>query len=233
MLQLKHVPLLSFKETIDIVCQNCGQEDAERYQSLIEAAEKWRVRENWYSDHLDENQQTSIELYKIESDLFFHRTFDRALAVGDVDSQDFIRHLPFMKLLLTALYKLPLDINPLLLCGVPGSPSLLDFKTGDTITWWQLVFTTTDSNFRTKYEQSRPGLPEEEILFYMLDAPAVDVTLFGEDCDREELIVLPGTTFSVEGIHVHSKVTTVLLKFKPQPQQVDFAHPAWRKVMPV
>ena len=225
---------MSLKDAICFFCDK-GKDKVKLSFSLsaLTAAKQWRYRapHQFYSI-LDDDQMACIEFYKHSwgfrrlDDVLHVCDVDFALASGDTFSDEFERHLPIVKLLMTALHKLPLVTKPLLLCGQQCFVGAVDYKLGTTVTWWQFVFTTTDTRFRTKHQWRRSG----EVLFYILGAPAVDVTSIGEDHGREEWIVLPGTSFTVESITVHSSLTTVLLMFTAQPQEVDLVHPGWRAV---
>ena len=107
--------------------------------------------------------------------------------------------LPYLKLLVTGLNKLPL-VRTKVYRGIKADVhdvySQLENK---VFTWWALSSTTTIKSLAKAY------LHGSESTLFTIDAIGVDVAAFSSYPDEQEMLLLPGTLLTVESAVVADK----------------------------
>ena len=93
--------------------------------------------------------------------------------------------LPFLKLLITALEKLP-PFKDTIWRGV-ASDETSKFIGGSVYTWWGITSCSKSPNIAQKY------IGESGTLFAIKTAHGKDVTMFSANRDEEEVILMPAT----------------------------------------
>jgi len=190
---LNATPLLSLEEA----CKK-AQADKELAQVPLEGpiflargAAKKRLANN-IASHLSEDEIAAIHLYTQETD--FYRILNSRLR--DPLRQRLKPFLFYIKLVLTALYKLP-PVAATVYRGVKKDLSN-QFSRGRSIIWWS--FSSTAASVETMNEDSFLGQDGDRTMFHIVINDGVDISKLSALEAEEEILLLPGTCVEVQGV---------------------------------
>lgn len=116
--------------------------------------------------------------------------------------------LPFMKLLNTALGKLPISEAVYVWRGVPKDVTGA-YPQGRVFRWWSYTSATTAANCSEVFCEHR----QERTLFTITpNKRGIDVSKYSAFPSEEEVLFLPGTQFEVSGSLTENNVPMIFLK---------------------
>jgi len=166
------------------------------------------------------DEAAAIMLYTQECCMY--RRLNAALRAHD--TVELGPYLPFMKLLLTALYKLPL-VNAKVYRGVKlNLAEVYNALSGKWFSWWSFSSTTLD----LKVLQSPLFLGKQgDRTLFCIEALGVDIAAFSAMPNESEVLMLPGMRLSVmDGIHVEEDMWKFnVFVSKNAAPVIDFSHP--------
>ena len=142
------------------------------------------------------DEAAAIQLYTQETCLYPMLNS----ALRDHPHQDKLApFLPYLKLLLTGLNKLPL-VRAKVYRGVKGDlHEEYNNLNGRTFTWWAFSSTTLNQRLALTY------LGNHDSTLFQIDAVGVDIAAFSSFPDEQEMLMLPGTCLvSKPGVMVKS-----------------------------
>merc|ERR1712003_165671 len=200
-------------------------------RSLDWAADPQRAE---IGDNMTNNEAAAIMLYTQECCLY--PRMNSALRSHDLDT--LAPFLPFMKLLLTALHKLPLRRVKVYRGIKLDLHEAYNILAGSTFSWWSFSSTTLDLSVL----QSPLFLGTEgNRTLFCIDAVGVDIAPFSNMPDEAEILMLPGTRMRIvkpgsnpeEGFWQYdAEVLSPLHGSDTYNEEceplIDFAHPGWR-----
>ena len=106
-------------------------------------------------------------------------------------------YLPLLKLLLTALYKLP-RVNGPIYRAVP-TDLRADFTTDETKVWW--AFSSCTKELAVLDDPGFGGSTGQRTFFWIQASAAFDVSRYSAYAHEKEVILAPGATLKVTGGH--------------------------------
>lgn len=149
-----------------------------------------------------------INIYTHDKPEKFYRDLNAAMGgYTPRKHKDLPGYLPFIRLLLSAMFKLE-HVAALVWRGVRGTPAALlggaDKGPGDEVTWWTFTSTTLSADVTKAFiEGDGP-----RVMFRIQVAAGVQIGSFsdfrGVEAGMEseqEVIVLPGTRFAIDAVH--------------------------------
>jgi len=129
----------------------------------------------------------------------------------------------YIKLLLSALYKLPM-VSAVVYRGVKKDLTA-EVKKDEVLIWWS--FTSTSFSIQTLQDERFLGKEGKRSLFTLHVTSGVDIMKLSAFKEKEkEILLLPGTCFVVEGILDQGESRIYQLREKHFPGLLDFSRPA-------
>lgn len=205
---LKETPLIGFKAALaeaaaatrtDLsVTMNNG------FQFAVELGENTRG--------LKVDEVAAINVYTQDKPEAFYAGLNAAMGgYTSKKHKDLPAYLPFIRLLLTAMFKLE-HIEALVWCGKMGTLAQLIQKknVGDELTWWSFTSTSLSSDISMgfiSYNHDKPEWPLPRVIFRIKLTQGVQIAAFSDfggggngGENEQEVIILPGTTFVIDAI---------------------------------
>ncbi len=136
---------------------------------------------NWHSTLLTRDESAAIYLYTMQTE-FFRRL---NIALRDPNRQVLKPWLDFLKILITALKKLP-STKAIIWRGVHYDATS-DFIDGEVYTYWNISSCSRNLDIAERY------LPKSGTLFNIDAIHGKDVSMFSAVPDEQEVILMPGT----------------------------------------
>ena len=189
---LADVPLQTLEETLNSPVLALLEIKANDFKVILASAKRKikKLKKAKQLSPLSEEEAKAINLYTQETNLY--RKLNELLRTRS--RRELKPLFPYLKLLLTALYKLP-PIKTTVYRGVPAN--LAEFYPEDRdFVWWG--FTSTSANI--KHIQSFLGTTGKRALFAIAVNEALDIQRYSAIGAEEERLVLPGTCFEVKGV---------------------------------
>ena len=189
---LADVPLQTLEETLNSPVLALLEIKANDFKVILASAKRKikKLKKAKQLSPLSEEEAKAINLYTQETNLY--RKLNELLRARS--RRELKPLFPYLKLLLTALYKLP-PIKTTVYRGVPAN--LAEFyPEGRDFVWWG--FTSTSANI--KHIQSFLGTTGKRALFAIAVNEALDIQRYSAIGAEEERLVLPGTCFEVKGV---------------------------------
>jgi hypothetical protein len=165
------------------------------------------------ADTLTQDESAAIVLYTIEWDPShpsLYLVLNRTLRLED--RRKLISWFPYLKLLLTALFKLP-SIRCTVWRGVLGDLRS-HYKQGDTITWWAFSSCTTAINVLESSQYLGKSGPRT--LFAIECLNGKDIKHHSYFAEEEEILLLPCAHFQVVG-HLTSTENLYIIHLREIP----------------
>ena len=173
------------------------------------------------SDKMTVDEAAAIHLYTQQSEIYKQLN----LRLRERERGPLKAFFPYLKLLLTGLYKLRL-INVSLFRGVKLNLSEMFInKKTEEIFWW--AFSSASASMEVLKDPQFLGVSGPRTMF-CLTAPSVDIREFSAYPQEDERLILPGTCLIVDGVlDLGGGLCTVQLReAKDNPSGlIDFPHP--------
>jgi hypothetical protein len=151
---------------------------------------------NWHSTLLTRDESTAIYLYTMPTEFFF----DLNIALRHANRQVLKPWLHFLKLLITALKKLP-STKANIWRGV-GYDTTSDFIEDEVYTYWYISSCSRNLDIAEKY------LPKDGTLFLIDAIDGKDISMFSAVPDEQEVILMPSTR-----VRAKSRTSNLLQSF--------------------
>jgi hypothetical protein len=218
---MRDVPLVSLVEALEVLR---GGPHADVYDNLVRSrtfdqalASGARILDGGRYPTMTVDEAAAIHLLTMETPLF--RTLNTAIRNEVADA--FAPFKPYVKLLLIALYKLPIE-KCTLYRGMRGP---LHFTAGETIVWWSCTSVTR----RAQAAEAMLGFGGGSSTKFILESmPCVNISEFSPFPEESEHLLLPGTALQV--LHVMELGNgrrDVQAEFIKGHAVFDFMHPQW------
>ena len=167
---------------------------------------------------LSVDQVAAIYLYTMESPIYM--IVNEAMRARDVSS--ITPFLPYLRLILSGLYTLPL-LSKTVYRGVRKDLSGM-YSKGMEIMWWQI--TSTTGNIENLSNKMFLGTTSDRTKFTISALSVIDISVFSS-MDEDEHLILPCTIFQVDGIiDLGNGLHEVQLTELPILESfIDFRHP--------
>ncbi|AQZ61368.1 Uracil-DNA glycosylase, family 1 [[Actinomadura] parvosata subsp. kistnae] len=198
-------PLLPFRESVAPVAKLLAGldwyvEQAHRFGESLPAAE---------SSGLSADEIAALYLYTCES--AFYRRINATLR--DPDRTRIVPYLPYLRLLFSAVSRLPARTEPLWR-GV-ALDLRAQYPLGRTVTWWGVSSCTSELGVA----QAFLGRRGKRTLFEVRPRRAVGIRRFSAFTGEEEFILAPGTQLEVTGVRAErgGLCTVTLTELDEQP----------------
>ena len=224
---IKDVPLVGLREAVEAL--KTGSH-AELYRimllevgrALAAAQEKLPTIIATFKVKLTVDDVAAILLYALQTP--FYPTLNRALFTTDMSGIEPFK--PYIKLLLTALYKLPLE-KTTVYRGIRDPPAYTPQDPKQPVApllWWSFSSCTRKIHVVEGFMRERG--PRAKLIIE--DVPCVNLEAFSSFNEFERLI-LPGTSVFVISVSPEhdSGRRNVQLGFVKCPSSLDFVHPQW------
>jgi len=128
----------------------------------------------------------------------------------DPDRKNLKNFLPYMKLLLTGLYKLPVyDCNEQRLWRALNLPSISNYHKGKIIRWWAFSSCTVDMEQLGNFANAMP------VIFNITTTRACKISQFSLFSKEEEVLIIPPIQFIVSNLTTLNGVTIIEIKEDP------------------
>jgi len=220
---LLEAPLLSLQKALDHACEGEAELQKTEWSSKItkalDFAAKKKKNRSAFVDLSDE-EVAAIHLYTQETPLY--AILNARLRAEEREGLK--PFLPYVKLLLSALYKLP-PVSALVYRGVKKDLST-EIAKGKAYIWWP--FSSTTSSIETLQSEKFLGKKGKRSLFTLHIISGVDIKNFSAFGQTEkEILLLPGTCLVVESIlNTGSGAHIYQLRETYVPGLLDFSRPA-------
>jgi len=133
-------------------------------------------------------------------------------------------YLPYIKLLLNGLYKLPIVSSETVFRGVKGN-MILDYKVGDKKIWWSFSSTTTSLN--VLQNEQFLGKEGERTKFTIKVFCGFNISRFSLFSEEEEVLLIPGTSLEVIGIlDLNNGLHEIQMRQMDNKGMIDFPPPS-------
>ena len=222
---IRQVPLVGLKDAIDAL--NTGPHSAiydlmlgASEQALADGAKKKNLGN--LAD-LTVDEAAAVCLYTMQTPLYSALN----LALRDEDQVRLEPLRPYIKLLLTALYKLPIE-RCIVYRAIKNPPPYSRQSSGDRLvpmTWWS--FSSCSRNMQSV--ERFLGASGPRALFIIENVPCVNIQDLSAFKDESERLILPGTSLrlvSVSSPHDNGRMN-VQLEFIKGNGLVELLHPQW------
>lgn len=193
---MRSLPWRGLAATIDFALASHDTELRENADEIIDAARSAiSFAEGRDGELLNEAQIAAVNLYTHHTVL--HRIVNqrlRAAQDGQLVPGQLAPLMPYIKLLLSALYRLP-PVDKLIYRGVQADMGH-KLQRGTETTWWAFSSASEDLEVIQRFV----GKERRRVLFHIQAETAVNIGAYSEYPNEAELLVLPGTTFSVGAV---------------------------------
>jgi hypothetical protein len=163
------------------------------------------------------DEAAAIYLYTMGTPLY--RTLNTALR--NEEAAAVAPFMPYIKLFLTALYKLPIE-KCTVYRGIRNPP---DFKKGDTVVWWGF----SSSTRRVHVTHTFIAFSGPRTMFILENVPCVNIEGLSAYPGESERLLLPGTALKVLSVTTEfdNGRRDVQAQFVKSQVVFDFMHPQW------
>ena len=137
------------------------------------------------------NQAAAVCMYTLESSLY--RELNRCMRARD--RKALLPFFPYLRLLLTALYKLNLQPHPVTVYRGVKATLTGKYQKGDEFMWWS--FGSTTCKVETLENDMFLGQKGHRTMFNITAVSLVDIKPYSAMPHEDELLLLPGLSFKV------------------------------------
>jgi hypothetical protein len=177
-LDYEHLPLLTLEEAVEKIIPLIPH--------VMDYVTTAKRKHNWHLTLLTRDESAAIYLYTMPKEFFSKLN----IALRDENRQVLKPWLHFLKLLITALKKLPPTKTTVWRAVYKDVTFTLD--AGKVYTWWDITSCSMNIN------SVQPFLGESGTLFAIETIHGRDISMLSAVPDEQEVIIMPGTRVHVK-----------------------------------